>query len=96
MLRHVSLALFGAVGRLANDHNRYDGLNIQFFYGLFRGFTTALVAVILVEAVVQYFCLVGVVGSASAVAAGFYAVEILSIFKNLLPLVKNKIVQKIK
>ncbi len=96
LLRDISLALFGAVGRLASDHARYDGVNIQFAYELFRAFTMATVAVFLVNAVIAYYGVVGPVEVACAIGAGYYAQEVNDLVKGVIPTLKDRVIKTAK
>ena len=80
-LRDFAIGLLGGIARLAYDHRKYDGIGLQFWYGLFRTVAIVMVMVTFTRATVDTFC----VGGASSVAmfsgGCFFAYEILYIFK---------------
>lgn len=93
LVRHVSVAIFGSVARLATDHTKLKKFSLQDLYDIFRTFIMALVAVYIIDAVIIYFRLNGSMAIAVSLASAYYAQEVVTIIKSVLPTLKDRIMK---
>lgn len=89
----ISLAILGAVGRLAFEHARFGGLTLQFWYELFRAFFLAFLAILIIKAIVINLSFVPAVSIGVAAATGFYSKELLTGLMNCVGPLINKVVK---